>query len=400
MHACRLCRLSGVEPLLDLGAQALCNRFLASPTDDEAAFPFVLGQCRGCGVVQLASPVAPRELRSRYEWITYREPEAHLDDLVDTLCSLPGLAPTSIVGAVSSKDDSTLERFRKRGFSNTWRIDVERDLNVVDREAGLETIQLHLDPDRADAIAGQHGAADLLIARHIVEHAHDPARFVAALRRLVRPNGYIVLEVPDCGPALQRGDYTMPWEEHVLYFTSDLLRQAVTCWGLSAVTYKLYPYSHENSLVAILRSPILTDPAAPDPGMAEVARAMGQTYARSFPAYRRRVEEALAAVRARRGRVAVFGAGHLSCAWINFLGVGSHVEFVVDDAPQKRGLFMPGSRLPILGSSQLIPRGITLCLLTLSQESEARVLANNRTFLDRGGAFASIFPGRPNALLG
>ena len=105
----------------------------------------------------------------------------------------------------------------------------------------------------------------------------------------------------------------------------------------------------------------------------------------------------MAAFRSAQGRIAVFGAGHLSCAWINFLGARDHIDFVVDDDPRKRSLFMPGSRLPIFASSQLLERGIKLCLLSVSKESEARVIGNHRAFLGGGGIFASIFPGRLNS---
>ena len=37
----------------------------------------------------------------------------------------------------------------------------------------------------------------------------------------------MVLEVPDCTANLQRQDYTMLWEEHATYFTSETLLQIV-----------------------------------------------------------------------------------------------------------------------------------------------------------------------------
>ncbi|MBM4134968.1 MAG: class I SAM-dependent methyltransferase [Nitrospira sp.] len=399
MTLCRLCHHLAVTPWLDLGKQALCNRFLMTSSGEEPTFPFTLGQCHACGVIQLLDPVAAQELKPRFDWVTYREAEGHLDDLVEDICRLPGVATTSVIGAISSKDDSTVARFKRRGFARTWRLDIERDLGADDRGAGPETIQLHLTPQMADVVAQRRGQADVLIARHIVEHAQDPSSFVGALKRLVRPDGYIVLEVPDCGPALQRADYTMPWEEHVLYFTEKLLRQAVTCWGFQPVSHRLYPYSHENSLVAIVRSTETAQPNKPDSAVAQAEREFADGYARSFPLHRRKANEALAEFRRRRGRIAMFGAGHLSCAWINFLGTREYIDFVVDDDPRKRSLFMPGSRLPILASSELMPRGIKLCLLSLNQESEEKVMANNQAFLDAGGIFASIFPGRPNSFV-
>jgi hypothetical protein len=129
-----------------------------------------------------------------------------------------------------------------------------------------------------------------------------------------------------------------------------------------------------------------------------MAQASPDRYSAAFMPYREKVSKALADHRRNHGKIAVFGAGHLSCFWINVLQVQPHIEFVVDDHPAKRGLLMPGSRLPIRGSSALMEENIRLCLLSLSLESEAKVIAKNQQYLEHGGSFASIFPGRPNAL--
>jgi hypothetical protein len=36
-----------------------------------------------------------------YEWITYNEPEGHLDALVDRLTRLPGIDEESFIGGIS-----------------------------------------------------------------------------------------------------------------------------------------------------------------------------------------------------------------------------------------------------------------------------------------------------------
>src|SRR5438477_5075076 len=48
---------------------------------------------------------------------------------------------------------------------------------------GVETIQDRLTPETAAEIARNRGEADLLIVRHILEHAHQPLRFLEALTR-------------------------------------------------------------------------------------------------------------------------------------------------------------------------------------------------------------------------
>lgn len=96
--------------------------------------------------------------------------------------------------------------------------------------------------------------------------------------------------------------------------------------------------------------------------------------------------------RRNQGKVALLGAGHLACTFINLLELKDHIEFAVDDNPNKRGLFMPGSRLPILGSEALLDEDIKLCLLTVSPQAESRVIANNESYVKRGGSFSSISP--------
>ena len=83
---------------------------------------------------------------------------------------------------------------------------------------------------------------------------------------------------------------------------------------------------------------------------------------------------------------------------LNIFKIADLISFVVDDDPNKRGLFVPGCRLPIYGSMALLERNIKYCLASLSPESEKKVIAANNKFLSVGGTFASIFPTSPNAL--
>jgi hypothetical protein len=395
MKICHLCAEPAVETLIDFGCQPICNRFPGMVTDPEATFPMLLEQCRSCGLVQTTQPVPAEELRPRVDWITYTEPEGHLDTVADKLARLPGLAQSATFAGISFKDDSLLGRMQKRGFTSTWRLDPRADLGIVERGTGVETLQDRLTPEVARRIAADRGRVDVLLVRHIFEHAHRPLQFAAALKELVKPDGYVAIEIPEAEKALDLCDYSMLWEEHVLYFTSATFHQSFAQCGFELISYDCFPYTLENCLLGIAR--IASNPVK-DRVSADQEMQRAKQFANALDGRRRQYWEFLMNHRKSRGPVAVFGAGHLAATFINLLGLKKHIDFVADENPHKQGLFMPGSKLPIIGSAALVDRGVKLCLLTVAVESEQKVIQRNQAYARSDGMFASIFPASKHAL--
>jgi hypothetical protein len=401
MYKCRLIRSEPVSTLIDLGPQTVSNRFTAAAGTEEFLHPLVVGQCETTGLIQLCDPFPVAELLPVYDWITYSEPEDHLDEMVDHLCQLPGVASDSVICGVTFKDDTTLDRFAARGFTRTWRVDPAEDLGIAEPGAGAETIQDRLTPENARKIVERRGGqADVVVVRHVLEHAYDTLAFMAAVRELAKSGGYVVYEVPDCTRALDTCDYTTLWEEHVLYFTQETFRQAFAASGLALAWSANYPYVFENSLVGVGRVDEGVEPVMPDERVLQQELGRAANFFSSLAERKRIVNDYLAEFRAATGKIALFGAGHLACAFVNYLEIGHHFDFVVDDNPHKKGLYLPGSGLPIKASGALVEEDIKLCLLSLNPLSEDKVIANNQDFVEQGGVFASIFPASDRVFFG
>lgn len=393
MKRCLLCSSPAVEPVIDFGRQPLCNRFLATPTDAEATFPLALGVCGACGVVQLLDPQPAADLKPRVDWITCNEPEGHLDDLAIDILRLPGLQPTaSSLCGVSFKDDSLLQRLQKHGCTRTRRLDPQTDLGIHDPCAGIETIQASLTPERAAAWVARYGPADVVIARHVFEHASDPRVFAAALKTLLAPGGHLIIEIPDCEKALTVRDYTTVWEEHTLYLTPHTFHGGMESLGFAIQETRCIPYILENSLIAVMQVAHEPAPRAATPEATDREITRARLFAAAFSDRREAITNQLESRRRQQGRIAIFGAGHLACTFVNLFGVGGLIDCVIDDNPRKVGLFMPGSRLPILNSAALEDRDIALCLLSIGVGGERTVIDKHAGFVAAGGEFRSIFP--------
>jgi cupin fold WbuC family metalloprotein len=390
-RACVGCLVGRVAPLLDLGRQPPSNGYRRAGAADTAAHPLRLGQCSNCALIQLEDPMPPDMVRSRFPWLTYNEPEGHLDQLAARIACLAGIDAGSSAMGLTYKDDTTLARLARCADLRTRRIDPRGELGIEAETPGLETLQAAFDGPRVAAIAARGGRVDLLIARHVLEHAHRPTAFLDAISRLVSADGYLVIEVPDSRKFLDAHDYSFVWEEHTTYFTPYSLAALLARAGLDVLEMIEYPYPYEDSLVAIARirrSAIRHDRTAQIP-VDEWARAAG--FARAFDHSRRGLHNQLERLSADGIRIAMFGAGHLAAKFINFHGLAAHIACVIDDSPHKQGLVMPGSGIPIVSSGVLGDGQIDLCLSALSPESESKVLAKWPRLARDPSAFRSIF---------
>lgn len=391
---CISCSTTSVKPLLDFDQQPPSNRYFREGEPQSDAHTLALGQCAACALVQLVNPMSEGMVRSHHAWISYNEPEGHLDQMVDDLIRITELKSDARIVGFSYKDDTTLARFNRRGFANTYRFDMDQDLGIADPLAGLETIQCATTAERADTLVKKHGQADLLLVRHLLEHAHAPKRFLDALGRLVKPTGTLVFEMPESTKFLAACDYSFVWEEHIAYFTIETFRRLIQHARFDTWALMTFEYPLEDSLVALVR-PISTGKNADEPSAAEIA--LGDQYGKNFAQARELTRADLSRLKKEGKRVAVFGAGHLAAKFLNLFDLQDLVYCVIDDNPHKLGLRMPGSGVPVRPSSVLIDENIDLCLLSLSPESEKKVIAAKQAYAEQGGQFRSIFKLSPIA---
>jgi hypothetical protein len=314
MSTCRFCAIGHVIARLDLGAQPIGNRFRTSLQEKEYRFSFSVGICDHCSLMQLLDVPPVTEIVPRVPWIQYNEPEGHLDELLDELIKKLALPSSALVLGLTSKDDTFLERFRKKGFTNVHRVDLNSDLDIANPCAGIESIPDKLDASKAEKIRKRYGEPALFIARHVFEHAQKSYVFLDAIKKVVG-KGLLFLEVPDCTKSLVRKDYTTLWEEHIIYFSPDTFPQNFSLYGGKPVFSKIYEGPFEDSLIAVLSFGGEIQKRVSEPkSVAEKSR----SFFESFAHQKKEIQQALGKLVKEKGKVAMLGAGHLTTAFLNY----------------------------------------------------------------------------------
>jgi len=388
--SCQICD-GELAALVDFGPQPVCNRYLSSPDESEFRYPLILAQCPRDALLQLAQPWPSEEMRPRLPWISYQEPEPHLDDVVDKIVRLPGVNRDTLIAGLSYKDYSVLDRLERRGFRNIWKVALS-ELGLDVPGAGMESIQQVLTPTMGESLRASRGAPGVIVVRHLIEHSNAVGTVLQALQSWGGPAAHFVFEVPDSEDTLRNLDVSTLWEEHVSYFTEFTLGRAFAPHGLDLLEVVRYPYTLEDCLVAFVTNRAPAGLPAADRASIDAQLALGLNFRDGLEHLARRCRRELENLRESGRTVALLGAGHRAATFLNLLSLGDLFSCVIDDDPRKTGLFMPGSQLPILPSTHLLEARPSLCLIAAAPDSEPAVLQRNEAYLAAGGRMASIYP--------
>ena len=184
----------------------------------------------------------------------------------------------------------------------------------------------------------------------------------------------VFIDVPDVGPGLRVGDCTIAWEEHVNYFTQNVLERTLDTFGFTPVAFEKFNYSG-GTLAVMARRKRSTDHYVPSSAFHVLATSFSERVAD----YRERLTSALREAKTIFDNIVIYGVGCRACTLVNGLGLADLIDFAVDDQAERQGKLMPGSHLPVHDSKILARPGTSsLVLLAVNQENEANVTSRTR----------------------
>ncbi|MCP4595911.1 class I SAM-dependent methyltransferase [Neptuniibacter sp.] len=158
--------------------------------------------CSNCGTVS-QHPLPPQEELSRY-YANIDTPQAKVGvyteyktqlysrrfDFATSTVTLPSKAKVAEIG---SANGIFLKRFLDAGHE-VLGVEPSERASTAAIDAGINTLNSDLD----NALLDEHAELyDLAMSMDTLEHVTDPRSFIASMARLIKPQGFIYIEVPD-----------------------------------------------------------------------------------------------------------------------------------------------------------------------------------------------------------
>ena len=356
MKNCLVCH-TPIEPFVDFGLMPLGNGFLLPEQfADEYRFPLQVGFCSSCTMVQLLEqPDREQMFHENYAYFsgTSRYMAMHFKEFAEHVRKDFLSGPDPLVVEMGSNDGIMLQNFAQANIRHLG-IEPSKNVALVAKERGINTITEFFETDLAQRIVSEHGQADAFLAANVMCHIPYIHGIAEGIRILLKPDGVLLFEDPYLGDVLEKTSYDQIYDEHTFLFSATSVQRLFERYGMEIVDVEPQT-THGGSMRYVLAfkgARSISDRVAMQ---IEKERAMGLHLPETYDRFRRNCEhsrdkllELLTDLKGRGKRVVGYGATSKSTTIINYCGITPDlVEFISDTTPIKQGKFSPGAHIPV-----------------------------------------------------
>jgi SAM-dependent methyltransferase len=399
VSACRSCGSSDLREIKTFGVTPIADRMVpVDATEPEFEAPLTLLQCAACGLCQIRETIAPRILfGADYPYYSSVSPAlmAHFRKSAQSIMASRGLSAEHLVVEAASNDGYMLTHFQAAGVG-VLGIDPADGPVRAARRRGVETIHDFFGHTLARDLAQKGRRADVFLANNVLAHVADVNDFVAGIGEILTDDGVAVIECPYLLDLVDHCAFDTIYHQHLLYLSLTALLPLFARHGL-VLTHADRIKIHGGSVRMYVARRGLRS-AALNTMLAEEAR-RGVTTAAFFSAFVERIDDlrqdlrtALDELKSAGSRVNGYGAAGKATTLLHYFGLDRQdLSVIFDRSPWKRGLAMPGCRIPV-APAQDLSRDTTDVVLILAWNFANEIIEENRCFTEAGGRFLIPVP--------
>ncbi len=395
---CRVCEGSQLDLVVDLGEQPWCNDFLdAEQVGQEPFYPLRVQRCRSCATAQLDYTVPKEVMFADHTYLSgitrslsdHFKAIAHAVDR-EFFRDVPGRSVLDI----GSNDGTQLRHFQDLGY-DVLGVESSKTTARIANDAGVETLNRFFDAGLVEELDRRF---HVINAAGVFFHLEELHSVCEGIRNALRDDGVFVVQFLYMKTIMENCAFDQIYHEHLLYYTLETISTLLARHGLELFDAQLQSI-HGGSIIAYVTHAGRRRPSA---RLEELIRTEAREKTNSLETYldfARRIESMkqenlafLDAAKRAGKRINGFGAPVKANTLLNYFGIGrQYLDVLVEKNPLRKGLFSPGTHIPIVMEDELSIQPDINYVLAWNFRTE--ILANNQHLIDRGVEF--YFPVEP-----
>lgn len=363
---CRFCNHELTFEFIDLVNAPPSNSYLTSKqlNEPEVYYPLRLYVCPECFLVQIEEYKKASQIFDgdyAYYSSVSRSWLEHSKKYTDKMIKEFGINGNSFVIEIASNDGYLLQYFKEKNV-NVLGIEPAASTAMNSKEKGIDTIVEFFSTALAERLKNEGRQADLVLGNNVLAHVPDINDFVAGLKIVLKPGGFITMEFPHIFQLIENNQFDTIYHEHFSYFSFITVLKIFDFHGLTLFhveelgthggSLRIYAKHTEDDSKPIRESVN---------SLMHKEKSFGLNSLDYYNGFREKAEKVkidflqfLITAKKQGKKVAAYGAAAKGNTLLNFCGIKNDmIQFVVDAAPGKQGKYLPGSHIPVVNEKEL-----------------------------------------------
>jgi len=366
---CRSCGNTNLKRVVSLGFQPLANNLLNKKNDECESYPLELNYCPNCHNCQLSVSVDPKKMFSNYLYLssvsgTFKK---HFIEAANKYIKEFKLSSKkSYIIDIGSNDGVALKPFRDKGFKNILGVEPAKNLAKLANKNKIKTINCFLEEKSLKKIKKN---ADIILASNVFAHSDKLKEMATCMFKLLKNTGTIIIEVQYLLNTLKDLTFDNIYHEHYNYWSLASLVNFFKQFNVKIVRAEKIN-THGGSLRVYIKKDKKSKIDKSVKNLLDEEEKFGlkkystyKDFAEKIYTIQKNVKKNIKKLRLNEKKLIGYGSPAKATTALNFFGVSSEIDFIVEDNKLKHGKFVPGVNIPIVSKDKIADKNNTILVL-------------------------------------
>ena len=384
---CRSCGNTNLKRVVSLGYQPLANNLTNKKDEKSDLYPLEVNYCNKCHNCQLSVAVDPKKMFSNYLYTssTSKVFRNHFTEAAKKYSKELKLnKKKSYIIDIGSNDGIALKPFLDLGFKKVLGIEPAKNLAKLANKNKIKTFNGFLENKNIKKL---NKNADLILASNVFAHSDKLKEMADCMLKLLGKKGTIIIEVQYLMNTLKDMTFDNIYHEHYNYWSLTSLVNFFNQFDAKIFRSEkidthggsLRVYIKKNTKVKIEKSVKKMLKEEENFGIKDYQTY--QKFGEKVYKIRENVLNNLKNLKKRNKKIIGYGAPAKATTALNFFGISTDIDFIVEDNKLKHNKFIPGVKIPIKNKSAI--KNKKNALLVLAWNFYKDIKKNNSDLSDK-----------------
>ena len=402
LKKCRLCESKKLKTFIDFSRMPLAGAFLTkSQISNEFLYPMGMQFCQNCSSVQVDTVIPLDVLFKKYFYFS-----SSINTLIEHFFDLSNMVSKKYlknggnVLEIGCNDGVFLNHMVKKSGVNCIGVDPARNVIKKINNEKINTYNKPFNLELAKKIKSRFDKIDLIVSSFSFGHIDNMKSVAEGIDFLLDKNGTFIFEIYYLGTVIKELQYDMMYHEHMTYYTIKSLKKFLSKHNLRIFNIEKIKLRSGSLRFSCCR---IKDKRTSSKNVEKYIRDENKNgfnklsylnnYNQKINKTKIDIIKIIKKLKKNNKTIYGYGASGRGTIIMNYCKLDKNIlDYVVDDAPAKRGKYTPGTHVKIISWDDLKKVGYPDYFVLFAWPFHAEISKKRSEFLKNGGKFIVPLP--------